>query len=104
MNPFESTLISSIVRKSGYRFFAHNDALLSGIDQLWCLQMNPFESTLISSIVRKSGYRFFAHNDAHLFGTDQQAKDHVRLSHEVSIAIAPEFGTISGPTQQRKPH
>ncbi|MCC2096072.1 MAG: hypothetical protein KDJ29_04240, partial [Hyphomicrobiales bacterium] len=57
----------SIVRKSGYRFFANNDALLFGVDQLFHLQMDSFERALISSIVRKSGYRFFANNDALLF-------------------------------------
>ena len=81
MNPFEDTLILSIVRKSGYRFFTHNDAHLLGIDQLLCLQTDPFEDTLILSIVRKSGYRFFAHNDAHLFGIDQRAWPHGDLSY-----------------------
>ncbi|MCC2095555.1 MAG: hypothetical protein KDJ29_01605, partial [Hyphomicrobiales bacterium] len=49
MAPLEGTLIFSIVRKSGYRFFANNDAHLLGIDQLWGLPMDPFEGTLIQA-------------------------------------------------------
>ncbi|MCC2099099.1 MAG: hypothetical protein KDJ29_19575, partial [Hyphomicrobiales bacterium] len=39
--------VQSIVRKSGYRFFAYNDALILRIDQLLCLQLKPLEGTLI---------------------------------------------------------